>query len=62
MVNATSLLPYPWERKTLPIVQEAGWPGQVQNISPLLQFDPRTIQLVVESHYTSYAILAQLLS
>jgi len=56
-VNTTPRLLYPWERNTVPILQEAGWaPGpilmSVENLIPT-----GTIQPVV-SCYTKYAILA----
>ena len=51
----------PGKEKHYPLYRRLGGPGQVQSISPLLQFDPQTIQLVA-SHYTSYAILAKLLN
>jgi hypothetical protein len=47
------------EKDLVPIVQEAGWaPGpvwtDVENLTPPLGFDPRTVQPVA-SRYTDYA-------
>jgi hypothetical protein len=52
---------YPWERDTVPIVQEAGWAlGPVwmglENL-PQVGFEPQTVQPIL-SAYTAYATLA----
>jgi hypothetical protein len=57
MVNATP----PGKEKHYPLYGRLGGPGQVQSNSPLLRFDPQTIQLVASS-YTGYVIVAKLLS
>jgi hypothetical protein len=48
----------PWERDTVPIVQEAEWaPGPIQMDAENLGFDPWTIQPAV-SRYADYAVTA----
>jgi hypothetical protein len=58
-MNATSRPLYPQGRGLVPIVQEAGWvPGPVWTHAeppPLLETDPRTVQLLA-SRYTDCAI------
>lgn len=41
---------------SIAIYYTSGWCGQVQKISPQLEFNPRTIQAVVNC-YTNYTIL-----
>jgi hypothetical protein len=51
----------PWERDTVPIIQEAGWdPGPIQTDAENLAslgFDPRTFQHAA-SRYADYNVMA----
>lgn len=55
VVNEKAQLLHSWERAQVPIVQDAGWTlgwfGQVYKISPVLGFNPWTVQLVA-CHYS----------
>jgi hypothetical protein len=59
VANATLRPLYPWKETRYPLYRRLGGPqdqsGRVWKISPLLEFDPRTVQPVA-SPYTNWAI------
>ena len=65
MFNATPQLLYARERDPVPTVHEAGWiqsrSGQLHKISPLLGFDPGTVQPAASRYTDSYVFLLSVL-